>query len=90
MRWLVLLCLDYARPVGCGESLIASTVQQEIPDLTLRDVRLQLDYLEERKLVKVTNKHQNNWHAELSRYGIDIVEYTVECEPGIARPNKLA
>jgi hypothetical protein len=26
--------------------------------------------------------------AELTRYGVDIVEYTIACEPGIARPKK--
>jgi len=28
------------------------------------------------------------WTAELTRHGVDVVEYTVECEPGIARPKK--
>ena len=28
------------------------------------------------------------WHAELTRYGVDVAEYTIDCEPGIARPAK--
>ena len=28
------------------------------------------------------------WFAELNRHGTDVAEYTVECDPGIARPQK--
>ena len=28
------------------------------------------------------------WWSSLTRHGIDIAEYTVDCEPGIARPTK--
>jgi hypothetical protein len=28
------------------------------------------------------------WTADLTRYGTDFVEYTVEAQPGIARPKK--
>lgn len=34
----------------------------------------------------LSGEADNDWAAELTRYGVDIVEYTIGCEPGIARP----
>ena len=43
----------------------------------------------ERGLVTITGRDlQPQWFCKLDRYGIDVVEYTVACEPGIARPAK--
>ena len=28
------------------------------------------------------------WFADLTRYGVDVAEYTVDCQPGVARPAK--
>ena len=47
------------------------------------------DYLAERDLITITGRDmQPQWFCKLDRYGMDVVEYTVPCEPGIARPNK--
>ncbi len=88
LRWLMLSALDAARPLGANEHLILSVVRELIADLTPRELRRELDYLEERGLVKLARKDTPAWHAELTRDGIDVVEYTVECDPGIARPAK--
>lgn len=88
VRWLILTALDAARPIGTTEHVILSPVREIIPDLTPRELRRELDYLEERGLAKLAHKDTPNWRAELTRDGIDVVEYTVECDPGIARPPK--
>lgn len=88
LRWLVLLTLNNARPLGSYEGPILAVAQSEYPDATAHELRLQLDYLDERKLVEVKKEPNGKWHCDLTRYGIDIAEYTIDCAPGIARPVK--
>ena len=88
LRWVTLLTLNSARPLGAVELLILDTVRQVIPDATPHEVRAELDYLAERGLVHLDGLQSCQWHAKLTRYGTDVAEYTVECEPGIARPTK--
>ena len=89
LRWLILLALNSAQPIGASESVLLSAVHPVTPDVTQLELRRALDYLEERQLVTVKGRTtQPQWFAKLARYGIDVVEYTVDCEPGIARPAK--
>lgn len=88
LRWLILLTLNNARPIGAFEGLVLSVGQSEYPDATALELRRELDYLDERKLVKLDKQPSGRWHAELTRYGIDVAEYTVDCAPGISRPTK--
>ena len=88
LRWLILLTLNNARPIGAFEGLILSVAQSEYPDATALELRREMDYLHERELVKIDKQPSGRWHAELTRHGVDVAEYTVNCEPGIARPAK--
>ena len=88
LRWYILLTLNSARPLGTSEAVIMSTIQGIVPDCTIRELRNELDYLKHRQLVEINGQQGPVWHADLTRCGIDVVEYTVECEPGIARPVK--
>ena len=88
MRWLILLTLNNARPIGAQEGPILAVAQSIYPDATPHEVRIQLDYLHDRDLVTVEKSPGGPWHAELTRYGVDVAEYTIKCEPGIARPEK--
>jgi hypothetical protein len=89
LRWLILLALNSAQPVGTSEQVIFSAISPMMPDLTQLELRRSLDYLAERDLIKITGRDmQPQWFCKLDRYGIDVVEYTVECEQGIARPKK--
>lgn len=88
MRWLLLLALNHARPYGLQESVLLGTAQGVYPDATPLEIRRELDYLEGRRLVEIERDPSGVWRAELQRYGIDIAEYTIDCEPGIARPQK--
>jgi hypothetical protein len=88
MRWILILTLQNARPVGCYEEVILATVQGVYPDATQLEVRRELDYLADRELVALQKQPDGRWFGELNRHGVDLAEYTVECEPGIARPAK--
>jgi hypothetical protein len=88
IRWYLLLTLNSARPLGTSEAVILTTVQGIVPDVTPREIRNELDYLHHRDLIVLERRDTPVWHAELSRMGIDVVEYTVTCDPGIARPQK--
>ena len=88
LRWQILATLNAARPVGASEAIIMTAVRGVIPDITALSIRRELDYLEHRKLIKIFGQDTPAWRAELTRDGVDVVEYTVECDPGIARPIK--
>lgn len=88
LRWLILLTLNNARPFGAFEGLVLTVAQSVYPDATALELRRELDYLHERELIKLDKQPSGKWHAELSRFGVDVAEYTIVCEPGIARPAK--
>lgn len=89
LRWMILLCLNSAQPIGASETVVHSAVLPLIPDLTDLELRQALDYLHERELIEIVGRGtQPFWFCKLGRHGIDVVEYTVSCEPGIARPAK--
>ena len=88
IRWMVLLTLNNASPMGAFESIVLSVVSSEYPDATRDEVRKNLDYLEMRGLITIERHPDNRWYCKLARAGMDVVEYTVDVDPGIARPEK--
>lgn len=88
MRWQILLTLSNGAPYYVAERIMLLVCQAIYPDTTDVEVRKQLDYLTERDLVEIEKSPSGPWSAKLTRYGTDIVEYTIDCEPGIARPIK--
>lgn len=88
LRWLILLTLNNARPIGAFEGLVLSVAQSEYPDATALELRRELDYLGVRELIRLDKQPSGKWFAELTRHGTDVAEYTVDIEPGIARPAK--
>lgn len=88
MRWNILLILNNARPVGAYEELVLATAQGIYPDATALELRRELDYLADRELVDLKKEPGGRWFADLTRHGTDVAEYTVDCNPGIARPQK--
>lgn len=88
LRWLLILTLQNARPVGCNDDIALATAQGMYSDATELEVRRELDYLAERELVHLDKRADGRWIARLTRFGVDVAEYTVDCEPGIARPEK--
>jgi predicted ArsR family transcriptional regulator len=88
LRWYLILALYNARPEPVCEDVVQMTMRAIYPDITPLEVRQQLDYLEDRELVKLRKEPSGRWWADLTRVGTDVAEYTVEVEPGIARPEK--
>lgn len=89
LRWLILQALYSAQPIGASEQVLFQAIVPSQPLLTTLELRRNLDYLQERELLQITGKgEQPFWFAKLTRHGVDVTEYTVPIEPGIARPNK--
>lgn len=88
IRWYILLTLNNARPEGAYEEVVLMTIQGIYPDATPHEIRKELDYLADRQLSQVKREPSGRWFADVTRHGVDIVEYTVDCDPGIARPQK--
>lgn len=86
MRWYILRTLDNTRPVDPHESLVLGTIQAIWPDATQLEVRRQLDYLLDRRLVTLDKRPDGQWICGLTHFGVDVVEYSTDCRPGIARP----
>ena len=88
IRWQILLTLNNARPIGAWEETVLAVVQSTYPDATALELRRELDYLGDRDLVDLKKDPNGRWFADLTRFGTDVAEYTIDCEPGIARPQK--
>lgn len=88
VRWVLLLALNNARPIGANEAILLGVVHGVYTDATALEVRRELDYLASRRLVTLTKSPAGPWSVSLTRLGVDVAEYTVDCEPGIARPEK--
>lgn len=87
-RWVLLLTLYNGEPYGAWEEPLLSTLQGMYADATKNETRRQLEYLRERGLANIDKHFDGRWHCKLTRTGIDVMEYTVECDAGIARPPK--
>ena len=88
LRWYILLTLNTSRPVDPHEAVVLSTIQGIFPDATSMELRRELDYLADRSLVTLKKQPVGVWICGLTHYGVDIAEYTLDCNPGIARPEK--
>lgn len=90
LRWLIMATLNAARPLGAAEPLILSAISGIPHRVTALELRRELGYLEERGLILIppSSKESPVWHARLTRAGVDVAEYTIACDAGIARPRK--
>ena len=86
IRWHLLSAIDISRPVGIYTEALLSIIQSVYPDATHQEIRRNLDYLEEREMCKIQKDPLDRWFVDLTRIGIEFVEYTIDAQPGIARP----
>lgn len=86
MRWHLLSAINLCRPAGMYTEPLLAIVRSVYPDATHQEVRRELDYLEARQLVTIAKDPVDRWTLDLTRLGIDFVEYTIDAQPGIARP----
>lgn len=88
MRWNLLKTLHKAAPYTSNEAFLLDVMRSIYPDATPLEMRKQLDYLADRDLIALVKTPSGTWFADIDRYGTDIVEYSVDCDPGIGRPVK--
>lgn len=86
IRWHLLAAINVSRPQGMYTPALLPIIQSVYPETTEMELRRELDYLEERELVKIHRDPLDHWMVELTRWGVDVTEYTVECDAGVARP----
>lgn len=88
IRWYCLVAVNAGSPYPVSEPQILSAIQTIPIQCTALELRQQLDYLADRRLVELHRHEGAPWTAELTRHGVDFFEYTIAAEPGIARPKK--
>lgn len=88
MRWHLINTLNKARPYTSSEVFLLDVMRGIYPDATALELRQQLEYLQDRQLLDLIKQPSGMWFADLNRNGVDIAEYTVDCDAGIARPPK--
>lgn len=88
MRWNLINTLNKFRPYTTNEQRLTEVMVAIYPDATMHEVRRELDYLTDRELVTLVKEPSGTWFADLTRFGVDLAEYTLDCDPGIARPVK--
>jgi len=87
-RWRILRVLDAGHPIGVGETIIWRVLADVKVPFSLHQVRRELTYLRDLTLVEIEGEHTETWSGKLTARGVQVVEYTIECPPGIARPKK--
>lgn len=86
LRWTLLRTLMIGGHIGATDQMCLDVARAEYIGVSRERVRTELDYLESRKLVTIERSEMRAWRAKLTRYGRDLVDYEVDCEPGITRP----
>ena len=86
IRWYLLVAANVSRPQGTYLEGMLAIVRAVYADATEHELKRELDYLEERELVKIERDGMDRWFVQLTRHGIDLVEYTTPLQPGISRP----
>lgn len=88
LRWHILVCANAARPYTASETLLMEALRDIVPGLTPLELRQELDYLVARELLSIASRQTEIWVTTITRHGVDVVEYTVDVDPGIGRPQK--
>ncbi len=86
IRWHLLSAVNISRPAGIYTEPLLEIIRAVYPDATHREIRVNLDYLEEREMVRIHKDAMDRWMVDLTRTGIDFVEYNIDAQPGVARP----
>ncbi len=90
IRWRILVGIDAGRPYAVAETILYRLLHDIKLPISGQSLRKELDYLRERKLIEITDQQSSTWLVSLTRHGVDFVEYTIDAEPGIARPPRWA
>ncbi len=86
MRWYMLQAIHRGEPVGCGDRALLTIMGDIYTGVTPSELQQQMSYLEKRKMIEIVKQPDGHWHGRCTALGIDVVDYTVDCHAGIARP----
>lgn len=89
LRWTILRTLSIGGHIGATDTMCLDVARAEYIGVAMQRIRLEIDYLESRKLIEVERSEVRAWRAKLTRHGRDLVDYEVDVEPGITRPPRL-
>jgi hypothetical protein len=87
-RWRILRVVDAGRPVPVSEQIVWRVLGDIKLNLSLTQVRRELAYLRDLRLLKIEGEDAETWMARLTAAGVDVVEYNAKCPAGVARPRK--
>ncbi len=88
LRWTIMRTIMVGGHLGATDRMCKEVAAAEFMGVTRQLVRNEIKYLEDRGLTDVTRSEVSAWRMTLNRHGRDIVDYTVPCLPGIARPER--
>ena len=63
LRWSLLVALNKTRPYTASETLLLDVSRAIYPDTTPLELRRELDYLADRKMVDLEKKPSGDWFA---------------------------
>lgn len=87
IRWLGLAHLDAARPQPMVDAALLPLIQAIYPNADPHELRRELDYLAKCDLLTIVD-NDGFWRLTLTRQGIDLVEFTTPCPPGVGRQSQ--
>ncbi len=87
-RWRMLRVLDAGRPIAVSENIVWRVLHDVRLPMSITGVRREFDYLRNLGLIEIENELSETWFAKLTARGVDIVEYTLDAPPGVARPRR--
>lgn len=87
IRASILQVLNVSRPYPCSDTLITEAIDgtEEYGRLSGDELRRELDYLEDKGLVKIADRERQSWICDLTAYGVDVVEGSKKLPAGIAK-----
>ena len=84
-RWGLLSVAFQGGAFGASDEMSQAVIADERP-MTIKEIRAELHYLEERQLIKITKHDVKAWRFVLTNHGRDFVDGTIAARPGIYRP----
>ncbi len=87
-RWRMLRVLDAGRPIAVSENIVWRVLHDVRLPMSITGVRREFDYLRNLGLIEIESELSETWFAKLTARGVDIVEYTLDAPPGVARPRR--
>lgn len=86
MRWYLLLAMHRGEPVGAGDLILKTIIDDIYENVTVNELHTQMSYLEKCELISLEKTPTHKWHGKLTAVGVNFVEYNADDIDGIKRP----